>query len=496
LCTWFVQDDFGWLALRHLVKDGPSFLWAMFAPLAQGTIRPWSERGFFLLFSWLFGLHALPFRIFVFLNQAINIALVTFLTWEITRSDAAAILAPLLWLANPVLALPMAWTSAYNEIQCATFLMLSLSLFIRFAKTENRTYLWAQYAAFGLGFGSNELNVVYPALAAAYALFFARRYLATTKPLFAASALFILADRWAASPAAGAYAMDFHPAAILHTLLRYGAVLFSGLRTGAVFGWAPWAIRTGEAVSAVIAAGLIIYAAWRARQRDYVSLFGLCWFLLVLAPVLLLPHHVTDYYLLIPSIGVAIAGASAIARSWKGSPALAAVVTILGAIYLVISSAESYRQMTWHFQRAERARVLVQGVAEAKRRHPGKIVLLENVDEQLFWAAVYDRPFARIFGWHDVFLTPESRAQIPSPPNDEPLDGYFFPPSATRSAMADQSATVWSFHNDALQETTAAYASLANAKPPPPLDASLDVGQPYMSRQLGDGWFDAGDGVR
>ena len=90
LVIWFVQDDFGWLGLRKLVTDGPSLLWAMFTPLAQGTVRPWSERGFFLLFSSLFGVHPLPFRAFVFVNQFMNIVLIVFLTRKVTHSATAA----------------------------------------------------------------------------------------------------------------------------------------------------------------------------------------------------------------------------------------------------------------------------------------------------------------------------------------------------------------------------------------------------------------------
>jgi len=41
----------------------------MVQPFAQGTIRPWSERAFFMGFYTLFGLDALPFRICVFLVQ-------------------------------------------------------------------------------------------------------------------------------------------------------------------------------------------------------------------------------------------------------------------------------------------------------------------------------------------------------------------------------------------------------------------------------------------
>jgi hypothetical protein len=88
---WFAQDDFAWLNLRNQVTDFRSFLWAMFAPLAQGTIRPFSERGFFMLFSYLFGLHALPFRLFVFLNQFLNIVLVMLIARRIAKIGTGGI---------------------------------------------------------------------------------------------------------------------------------------------------------------------------------------------------------------------------------------------------------------------------------------------------------------------------------------------------------------------------------------------------------------------
>ncbi len=89
LRIWFAQDDFAWLNLRNVVSDFRSFLWAMFAPLAQGTVRPFSERAFFMVFSYFFGLHALPYRVFVFLNQFLNIILVMLVTRKLTRSELA-----------------------------------------------------------------------------------------------------------------------------------------------------------------------------------------------------------------------------------------------------------------------------------------------------------------------------------------------------------------------------------------------------------------------
>ena len=58
--AWFQTDDFAWLSLRRQVHNWRDLATALFAPMAQGTIRPWSERGFFLLFEWLFGFDALP----------------------------------------------------------------------------------------------------------------------------------------------------------------------------------------------------------------------------------------------------------------------------------------------------------------------------------------------------------------------------------------------------------------------------------------------------
>src|SRR6266536_3183546 len=69
LTAWFQADDFAWLSLRLHVHTWRDLAHALFAPMAQGTIRPWSERGFFLVFTWLFGIDALPFRICVFLTQ-------------------------------------------------------------------------------------------------------------------------------------------------------------------------------------------------------------------------------------------------------------------------------------------------------------------------------------------------------------------------------------------------------------------------------------------
>ncbi len=57
LKTWFFQDDFAWLALRLGINSPSDLLHALFAPIAQGTVRTLSERLYFLVFPSLFGLN-------------------------------------------------------------------------------------------------------------------------------------------------------------------------------------------------------------------------------------------------------------------------------------------------------------------------------------------------------------------------------------------------------------------------------------------------------
>ena len=61
--NWFQNDDFAWLGLPLEVNRPADLLHVLFTPEAQGTVRVFSERVFFLTFSSLFGLHALPYHL-------------------------------------------------------------------------------------------------------------------------------------------------------------------------------------------------------------------------------------------------------------------------------------------------------------------------------------------------------------------------------------------------------------------------------------------------
>src|SRR5258708_19239899 len=95
----------------------------------------------------------------------------------------------MLWPANTALITVMTWSSVYNQALCGFFLLLAFYFLLRYIKTGEKRFNRAQWIVFLLGFGALELNVVYPALAAAYTLFCARPYFPRPLLLFIPSPL-------------------------------------------------------------------------------------------------------------------------------------------------------------------------------------------------------------------------------------------------------------------------------------------------------------------
>src|SRR3984893_13680912 len=112
LRAWFQADDFAWLGLRLQVHNAPEFWHAMFAPMAGGSVRFLSDRAFFMGFYSLFGIHALPYRIAVYVTQLGVIVLLAMVARRLCKSLLASFVAPVLWIANSALAMPLTWTCA------------------------------------------------------------------------------------------------------------------------------------------------------------------------------------------------------------------------------------------------------------------------------------------------------------------------------------------------------------------------------------------------
>ena len=480
LKTWFYQDDFAWLALRLDISSPGELFQALFSPKAQGTVRTLSERLYFLVFSSLFGVNILPFKIWTFLTELADIVLLIQIASRITGSAAAGFLAAILWTANAGLALALGWSSAYNEVAFAFVTLLAFRLFLYYIDTGQRKYWIWQWVVFLLGFGVLELNVGYPALAAGYALCCARGYFRKTLNLFIPSILFMAAHfAFVSAPTDPHYQMSFGSAP-LRMLWTYWAYALGALRDSQA-DWRP--LWLGLTAAVVITVALALFSATRLRRDDWLPLFLLGWFLAVISPVLPLRNHFTEYYILVPSIGLAILGAWGLAGARGYAAAIAAVCALL---YLTVSIADIHMTEKFFYNRARRVKYIVLGLEALPPADAGKAILLDGVDNDLFWSGVSDDPF-RLLGISRVYITPGSEARIDPHPEWGGISRFVISLADALPLLANHQALVFELKGRELRDITEPYfakAQIAAMRP-----EFVDVADPLYRGRLGPTWY-------
>lgn len=490
--TWFQQDDFAWLGLRLQIHSWRDILPILFEPMAQGTIRPLSERAFFIGLTAMFGIDPLPFRIVAFSTQFANLALLASITRRLTGSRTAGWFAPVLWCANSVLGVAMCWASAYNQILAGFFLLLAFRLWLRFIDTGERRYYIGQWAAFVLGFGALELNVVYPALAGSYAFLQSRKHLWRVAPMFGASCAYAALHRASApSETPSVYAMHWD-ASILTTLARYWSWAIGPGRLPEVKEVSVW--FTAFAII-FLTLGLVAFSAWKVFRNQRVALFFLSWFLIVLAPVLPLRDHFSDYYLTLPLLGLAMLGGWAIASGLAGRWSTRAVALAGLGIYLGTTLPVTRALILWHYDRGRAVETLTYGVRRAHELHPGKAILLTGVHTDLFWSGVFDDPF-RLYGIRDVYLAPGAEESIQEHPELGEVADYVLAPEVAWRVLQRDGAVVYSFGGDKLWNVTDTYWKRLEKWVPAGSPKRIDVGRVIFEDFLGTTWYPLEVGIR
>ncbi|MDQ2949368.1 MAG: glycosyltransferase family 39 protein [Acidobacteriota bacterium] len=486
LKTWFYSDDFAWLGLRLEVQS-PHDLWeALFSPRAQGTIRTISERLYFLSFSSLFGMNALPPRLWTFLTQFANIALLMAITRRITGSALAGFIAPILWSATAALAFPMHWSSAYNEICCAFFMLLAFYLFLRYIETGQTKFWVAQWVVFLLGFGALELNVMYPALAFTYALCCARSFLRRTLPLFIPSVAFTLFHFiYVPMTKDPIYAMHFD-VRMLHTFWNHWAFTIAAARPASV-GWQP--VWLGYVFAIVVTIALLAFVLVRVTRRDLRGVFFLAWFVLVILPVLPLSNHSSEYYPAIPSIGIAMLAAWALASSRFRA------IYAVAAIYLMLAISDVHSVDLFFYVRAREMKHLIQGLEATRNDNAGKKILLNGVSNALFESGFWDDPF-RLIGIHEIYLTPGSEKSIAPHPEWEGVSRLFISTDSAIAALNKNQAVVYAVSPGGIQNVTSTYKAIITAESLAQHRETVDVGNPIYAERLGPGWYRVEHGLR
>jgi hypothetical protein len=465
LTTWFYQDDFGWLNLRHDVHSARDLAVALLAPKAHGNMRPLGENAYWLGLSAIFGVEPLPFHIVAFLTQAASLLLLGSIVRRLVAWAPAGFCAQILWLVNPGLAPAMGWSSIYNQVLSGFFFLLAFYFLLRHIETGRRAHEVAHWTAFVLGLGALEINVVYPTLAALYVVFRARPYLKRILPMFAVSAAVVAAHFYFSTPThAGVYAPHVG-SAIAATLWTY---------------W-RWAV---VATPLSTAACVIVLIGWGLRRGESTALVGAGWFVFPLLPYLALPDHKMNYYLAVPAIGIAIIGAYALGSlrkfvvAWK----VAAVLVIL--LYAATSVRVSWTQTVWLHARAEKVEDVALGVEEIHRAAPGKLILLEGIDGFTFQSGLADLPF-RAMSIPGVYLAPGSDGA-------EYRSKYVLPEAIAKRALVANRAVVYRFDGQMLHNMTTHAGALWTEEEP----RFVNIGDPVFGDYLYAGWREAADGRR
>lgn len=473
--AWFRADDFAWLGTGIYINNFHDLLIALFAPQAQGTIRPLSERAFFMVGFSLFGLDALPFKIAIFATQFASLVLVTSIGARLTGSLAAGVCAAVLWVINGSAIEPLGWTCVYNQVLCGLFLLLAFHFLLRFIETGRRRYEVLQWLTFLVGFGALELNVVYPAIAAAYTLLFAPRYLRRVLPMFAISIAYaIVHNMLAPVQKTGDYGMHF-TGSMFRTLGKYWTWSIGPTFLFTPYKLAPWVLPAGIVI---VTLGLLAFAAMKLREGARLPLFCFAWYLIVLAPVLPLRDHMTEYYVFLPVIGLCWLGGWAIAQRPRVGIALAAIYAAMTLPEVVVGS-------EWNHAITIRVRHLVEGVAGAHERYPNKAILLDGVDSELFWNGVLDKPY-RLFGLDHIYLSPDSEKHIDAHPDLGDIHEYILPADVASNALQRDEIVVYDARGSRLRNITQLYAALPQAST---LPLRVDAASPLTSYLLGPEWY-------
>ena len=343
--TWFLNDDYGWIVLTRDVHEH-GLAHALFSPFAQGTVRV-LDRIHFLALSGLFGPQLFAYRACGFLTWILALTLVLLIGEKLAGSRAAGALAAILWAANANSVAALVLVSAYYQLLCAVLLLAAL-----YARLTERPVLeWTCYLA---SFGVMEIAPMYAAVALICALALNRKGIRSAVWMFVPAVLFTAAHfLFVPKSASGPYRLALD-SRLPSTIATYFGWTFepgsSALRSHAAEFQAPELL-----LGMILGLTLGWFCVRCLTRREWAVGIFAAWFLLTLAPLLLLPDHITPYYLTIPSIGLAWLAGWAMVRGWRSGRLARFAALALPAAYLIASAGGIEAQTRWFEQRGRQA---------------------------------------------------------------------------------------------------------------------------------------------
>ena len=239
-----------------------------------------------------------------------------------------------------------------------------------------------------------------------------------------------------------------------------------------------------EVALALLVGGYLAWAAWRREKR---VLWAVGWFVIVIAPVLPLRDHFSEYYLAIPSIGVAWLAAFALEDAWERSRVVCAGVAVVVLFHFVWCAAAVHAVLRWREVQSAQVQMLVEGIERAHQLHADKTILLDGVSSGMFWSAVYDRPF-HLVGADEVYLVPGGENAIERHPELGEIAPFVMPRGVAATALAKNRAVVYQIEPGQMRNVTTLWRKQAQQWPRE-APVAVDVGQDVFEDSLGPGWY-------
>ncbi len=399
---WFLNDDFAWLGLGLSVVDWASLGEALFTPMAQGTVRTLSERAFFLGFERWFGWESLPMRIWAFATMGVAQMLLVLVVQRLTGNWWVGSLAAVLWSLNFGLTVAVCWLSSYNQILLSALTLGTLYGFLRAAAGEGRRWALFSWTCYLLAFGALETAVVIPALLLSWTLLWNREQWRRTLPYWVPALVFAGWHLFGIEkPEANATYRMYWDSSLVETGWQYGRWFLGAVKLP---DFDPAYTNRAVAAEWILMAGLAAFVGLRLRQKDQAIAYGLVLSASLLAPVLPLREHRTDYYVASASLGLVLVLALAPFRlpgrwGWVGWG--------LVGIYAATSFTVQQATVEWYLERSAPLRPLMRGMLRASELHPDKMILVEGLTADMKASAISDGALRLIPG-RRVYLTPGS----------------------------------------------------------------------------------------
>jgi hypothetical protein len=411
LAAWFQLDDFMWLSIARAASTRG--WWAtLLTNTVHGTWRPLTEPLFFTILWKSFQLNALPYRLVAFATFVADVVLVGLTASRFGAADLEALLAAAVFAVAPQLVMPMSWTCSYNQLFAVAILTSALLVWRAYTHAGRARRYALVVALQVIGVLASETCVVFPVLAALFVVMYLDR--SRWRLMFLRVApLAAIAAAWSAI-----HLLHAHPAQAGPYRLELGVATLRALAQYWRWTVLPPLRWDGQAWPAIVAAlSAVLLCGFIARQRNERRvIFFAAVYLVLLAPALLLPDHVTDYLLTTPLVGFALLLAAFATTLWRtGRPGRVAAALLMVSHLSVSAWASQLGSRWWSGHRAAIEPVIV-GVAALREHSPRVPIRLYDLDQDFLQFGAAADPF-RFLGLEPTCVeTPPGTAAPPMTP--------------------------------------------------------------------------------